>query len=93
MKDDKKYKFLHQKKFNTTNRTRLAMQYIDWNYTLFSVFQVIVGDPDVIIVDDDNINQDVILNEPAQQCEVEVVQLSSGGEEETHADAGKNFHP
>ena len=58
------------------------------------MFQVIVGDPDVIIVDDDNINQDLILNEPAQQCEeVEVVQLSSGGEEETHADAGKNFHP
>ena len=56
------------------------------------MFQVTVDDH-VIIVDDDNINQDLILNEPAQQCEVEVVQLSSGGEEETHADAGKNFHP
>ena len=75
------------------NTTKYAIFGQKLVFTLFSVFQVIVGDPDVIIVDDDNINQDVILNEPAQQCEVEVVQLSSGGEEETHADAGKNFHP
>ena len=52
-----------------------------------------MGDPDVIIVDDDNINQDLILNEPAQQCEVEVVLLSSEDEEETHADEHLSYVP